>query len=357
MAHANAQLTVHGRCLLVRRVRGDGHPVAHVAKELGVSRQCAHRWVRRFDEFGLAGLQDRSSRPHRSPTRTPARVEARVLACRRRERRGQDWIAAELGVPARTVNRILRRHHLPRLAECDPLTGEVIRASKATAVRYERSAPDELVHVDVKKIGRIPPGGGWKAHGRSAGDTAAHKKAKIGFDYVHSAVDDHSRLAYSELLPDEKGDTCGAFIARAIVFFASHGITVREVMTDNHMSYKPSNGVRDALATVGARHVFIRAHCPWQNGKVERFNRTLQAEWAYRRVFTSNQARARGSTAGSITTTIDADTPQSEGSRRSAASRSHQRDGRVQLDVGRRGGPTGRCCRRLTPGADAVRAS
>ncbi len=213
-----------------------------------------------------------------------------MVACRRRERRGQDWIAAELGVPARTVNRILHRHRLPRLAECDPLTGEVIRASKATAVRYERAAPGDLVHVDVKKIGKIPAGGGWKAHGR--GPRPGSQRG-IGFDFVHSAVDDHSRLAYSELLPDEKGPTCAGFITRAIGFFAAHGITVREVITDNHMSYKLSRDVRNALLDAGARHVFIRAHCPWQNGKVERFNRTLQVEWAYRRVFVSNQARAR----------------------------------------------------------------
>lgn len=294
MAHANARLTFHGRCLLVRRVREDGRPVAHVAKELGVSRQCAHRWVRRFDELGVAGLQDRSSRPHHCPTRTPARLEAKVVACRRRERRGQDWIAAELGVPARTVSRILRRHGLPRLAECDPLTGQVIRASKTTAVRYERPAPGDLVHVDVKKIGRIPDGGGWRAHGRAGfTDSWSHKKARIGYDFVHSAVDDHSRLAYSELLPNERAGTTGAFMARAIVFFAAHGVAIREVMTDNHWSYAKSRSFKDALASAGIRHVFIRAHCPWQNGKVERFNRTLQTEWAYRRVFTSNHARAR----------------------------------------------------------------
>ncbi len=294
MAHANARLTFHGRCLLVRRVRCDGRPVAHVAKELGVSRQCAHRWVRRFDEYGVEGLRDRSSRPHRCPTQTPARVEAKVVACRRRERRGQDWIAAELGVPARTVHRILRRHDVPRLAECDPLTGEVIRASKTTAVRYERARPGDLVHVDVKKIGRIPDGGGWRARGRAlAGDTQAHKRAKTGYDFVHSAVDDHSRLAYSELLTDEKAATTGSFMVRALAFFAAHGIVVNEVMTDNHWSYAKSGSFAEALAGAGVRHVLIRAHCPWQNGKVERFNRTLQAEWAYRRVFTSNQARAR----------------------------------------------------------------
>ena len=249
--------------------------------------------MRRFDELGIEGLRNRSSRPHHCPARTPARVEARVVACRRRERRGQDWIAAQLGVPARTVNRILHRHGLPLLDECDPLTGQVIRASKATAVRYERPAPGDLVHVDVKKIGRIPPGGGWRARGRNTGTTAAQKKARTGFDYVHSAVDDHSRLAYSELLADEKAATTSAFMSRAIAFFAGHGITVREVMTDNHWSYANSLSFADTLAAAGARHLFIRPHCPWQNGKVERFNRTLQTEWAYRRVYLSNQARAR----------------------------------------------------------------
>jgi transposase InsO family protein len=249
--------------------------------------------VRRFDELGVDGLRDRSSRPRRCPARTPAGVEARVVRCRQRERRGQDWIAAELGVPARTVNRILRRHRLPLLAECDPLTGEVIRTGKSTAIRYERAAPGDLVHVDVKKIGRIPDGGGWRARGRNTGKTAAQKKARTGFDFVHSAVDDHSRLAYSELLADEKAATTSAFMSRAIAFFAGHGITVREVMTDNHWSYANSLSFADILAAAGARHLFIRPHCPWQNGKVERFNRTLQTEWAYRRIYVSNQARAR----------------------------------------------------------------
>jgi len=293
MSHANARLTFHGRLLLVERVRTLGRPVAHVAKELGVSRQCAHRWVDRFDAEGLAGLVDRSSRPHRSPTRTTRKVELRVLACRRRERRGQDWIAAELGVPARTVNRILRRHQVPLLRACDPLTGEVIRASKTTAIRYERERPGDLIHVDVKKIGKIPAGGGWKAHGRKMGSTGAQKRNRIGYDYIHSAVDDHSRLAYSELLADETGPTTGAFMVRALAFFENHNIRVREVMTDNHWSYSRSNDVDHALAAVRARHVFIRPHCPWQNGKVERFNRTLQTEWAYSRVFTTNAARSR----------------------------------------------------------------
>ncbi len=292
MSHRNARLTFHGRCTLVERVRGRGRPIAHVAKELGVSRQCGHRWVARFDAEGRDGLRDRSSRPRRSPTRTPAEVEGQVLELRRDQRRGQDWLAAEAGVPARTVCRILRRHQVPYLRECDPLTGEVIRTSKTTAVRYERSTPGELVHMDVKKVGKIPDGGGWKAHGRQLGSTGAKRRARIGFDYVHSLVDDHSRLAYSEILSDEQGRTCAAFLLRAAASFAAAGITrIERVMTDNHWSYTKSEDMREAMKFLGAKHKLIRAHCPRQNGKVERFNRTLQTEWAYRQIFYTNTER------------------------------------------------------------------
>lgn len=291
MSHRNARLTFHGRRLLVARVES-GMPVAHVAKAMGISRQCAHRWVARFAAEGEAGLHDRPSRPLKCPTRTAPEVEEAVLAMRRRERRGQDWLGPELGLPARTVSRVLRRHQVPYLRECDPLTGEVIRSSKTTAVRYERDRPGELVHMDVKKVGRIPDGGGWKAHGRQMGSTGAQKRARIGYDYVHSVVDDHSRLAYSEILPDEKGETCAAFLLRAAAYFATHGIvTIERVMTDNHFSYKNSTAMADAVAELRAKHKFIRPHCPWQNGKVERFNRTLQVEWAYRQVFLSNDDR------------------------------------------------------------------
>jgi transposase InsO family protein len=292
VSHRNARLNLYGRLLLVQRVCRDRRPVAHVAKELGVSRQCAHRWVARFRAEGEPGLLDRSSRPHRCPRRTPAALEERVLRARRAQRRGQDWLAVETGVPARTVARILRRHQVPYLRDCDPLTGEVIRASKTTAVRYERGRPGELVHMDVKKIGRIHDGGGWKAHGREHGQTGAQKRARIGFDYVHSLVDDHSRLAYSEILTDEKGATCAAFLLRAAQAFATFGITrIEQVMTDNHISYTRAHAVRNALTTLNARHLLIRPHCPWQNGKVERFNRTLQTEWAYSRIFLTNTAR------------------------------------------------------------------
>ena len=202
MSHRNARLTVHGRQLLVQRV-ASGRPVAHVAKELGVSRQCAHRWVARHAAEGEAGLADRSSRPHRMSARTNSEVEAKVVAARWEHRRGPDWLGLELGLPARTVSRILRRHQVPYLADCDPLTGQPIRASKQTTCRYERDRPGELVHMDVKKIGKIPDGGGWKALGRADGHR--DRKTKIGYHYVHSVVDDHSRLAYSEILPDEIG--------------------------------------------------------------------------------------------------------------------------------------------------------
>jgi transposase InsO family protein len=289
VAHANARLNLHGRRLLVSRVIEDGRPVAHVAKELGISRQCAHRWIARYRAAGDAGLHDRPSRPRTCPRRTPVEVEQRVLQLRREQRRGQDWIGVEAGVPARTVSAILRRHQVPYLRECDPLTGEVIRASKTTTLRYERATPGDLIHIDVKKIGRIPDGGGWRAHGRSE----EVRGRGIGYDYVHAAVDDHTRLAYAEILNDETGPTCASFVLRAALFFLSHGITVREVITDNARNYTVSYDFQAALNAIGARHLTIRPHCPWQNGKVERFNRTIAIEWAYRQVFTSNTERAQ----------------------------------------------------------------
>jgi len=293
MSHRNARLNHYGRLLLVDRVCRQGWAVSHAAKAMGISRQCAHRWVGRWRADGEAGLADRSSRPRSCPTRTAAVVEAKIVALRTSHRRGQDWIGPELGVPARTVSRVLRRHRLPYLAECDPLTGEPIRSSKQTACRYERDRPGELVHMDVKKIGKIPDGGGWKAHGRQMGSTGAKKRARIGYDYVHSLVDDHSRLAYSEILPNEKGPTCAAFLLRAAAHFADHGIPrIERVITDNHFSYRKAADMKNAITALGAVHKFIKPHCPWQNGKVERFNRTLQIEWAYRQVFLTNADRA-----------------------------------------------------------------
>jgi transposase InsO family protein len=293
MAHANARLTLHGRLLLVRRVVEEERPPAHVAKELGVSRKTVYGWVARYRAEGVEGvegLKDRSSRPHRSPHRTPVEAEERVLEARRALRAGRDRIAHVTRVPARTVSRILTRNGVPRLAECDPLTGQVIRASKTTSVRYERSRPGELVHLDVKKIGRIPEGGGWRALGRAVGSTARDRSGRVGFDYVHVAVDDHSRLSYAEVLADEKGPTCAAFLERAAAWFAAHGIArIERIMTDNAWAYRYS--LRDVAARLGARQIFIKPHCPWQNGKAERFIRTLQTEWAYRQPYASNADR------------------------------------------------------------------
>jgi hypothetical protein len=169
-------------------------------------------------------------------------VEQRVLDLRKDERRGQDWIGPELGLAPRTVSAILRRHQVAYLHECDPLTGEIIRSSKATAIRYEHDHPGSLTHMDVKKVGKIPDGGGWKAHGRQMGRTGAQKRARIGFDYVHSLVDDHSRLAYSEILPDEKGPTCAGFLLRAAAYFATFGITRIEQGDDRQPLVLPSLG-------------------------------------------------------------------------------------------------------------------
>ena len=293
MSHANARLTFHGRCLLVRRVRIERRPQAHVAKELGVSRKCVHGWVARFDAEGWEGLRDRSSRPRSTPSRTPAPAEDAVVAARGQLRCGPDGIAAATGVPARTVSRILHRRGVPPLAACDPLTGQLIRASRHSRQRYERQRPGELVHLDVKKLGRIPPGGGWRARGRANAQAEKMRRPRIGYDYVHAAVDDHSRLAYAEILSDEKGATAAAFLQRAAAYFAAHGIArVERVLTDNAYAYRHSTAFKHAVAELGATQKFIRPHCPWTNGKIERFNRTLATEWAYRQVFTSNTERA-----------------------------------------------------------------
>jgi transposase InsO family protein len=289
--HRNARLTVHGRLLIVQR-RQAGWKQAHIAAAMGVSRKCVKTWIDRFEREGAAGLEDRSSRPHHRPSRTSVAIEEQVVQLRREQRRGQDWIGPELGLAPRTVGRILRRHRLPYLHDCDPLTGQVIRASRSTGVRYEHDRPGALVHMDVKKLGRIPDGGGWRGRGGCLSNHQSRlDKTPIGYDYVHSLVDDHSRLAYSEVLPDEKGPTCAAFLTRALDQFAAHGIPrIERLMTDNAFAYRWS--LRQVCTDRGIKQIFIKPHCPWQNGKVERLNRTLLTEWAYRHSFTNNNERA-----------------------------------------------------------------
>jgi len=294
LGHNNPPLTMRGKLILSRRVVVDNRPVAHVAKELGISRQCAHRWVSRYRKFGEAGLAERSSRPHSTPTKTSPEQEAAVLQSRQRLKAGPLRIAAVTDVSARTVSRILTRNSVPPLAWCDPLTGELIRASRATAIRYERDKPGELVHIDVKKLGRIPDGGGWRAEGMNTVDHHRRSdRTRIGFDYVHAVIDDHTRLAYAEIHGDETGKTAAGVLLRAAAFFAGCGIPrIERVISDNALAYRRSNDFKNAVAALGAEQRFIKPHCPWTNGKIERLNRTLQNEWAYRQIFSSNQARA-----------------------------------------------------------------
>ncbi len=292
MSHRNAKLTAAGRRILVNRVLS-GRPVSHVAKEMGISRQCAHRWVGRYRRHGLAGLHDRSSKPHSSPDETAMQISEHVLRIRADERIGRDEIARRTGVSASTASRIIAHAGLPALHQLDPVTGARIRASRRTNHRYERDAPGDLIHIDVKKLGRIPDGGGWRIDGPDVinHNRGRKKSKKLGMDRVHVAVDDHSRLAFARVLPDETGPTCAQFLLDAAQFFATHGIRIREVMTDNALNYRLSRDFHAALAVLGAKHILTRPYSPWQNGKAERFNRTLQEGWAYRHPFASNQDR------------------------------------------------------------------
>lgn len=281
MSHRNARLTVFGRRLLVERV-SSGRPVAHVAAEMGISRAAAHKWLRRWRTEGEAGLADRSSRSLRTPHRTPADIEADVCRLRTDRKLGPARIGSILGLPASTVHRVLTRHRPNRLSWLDRPTGTFIR-------RYEREHPGELIHIDVKKLGRIPDGGGHRTLGRQAGRAT---RSQVGFDYDHSAVDDHTRIAYSEIHGDEKAATCAAFLRRAAAFFTAHGIDrIERVLTDNAWPYRKSFAWRDAPADLGATGKLTRIYRPQTNGKAERFNRTLLEEWAYQRPYTSNTER------------------------------------------------------------------
>ncbi|WP_405598898.1 IS481 family transposase [Streptomyces sp. NBC_01410] len=280
MPHRNAPLTETGRLRLARCVVDDGYTLRRAAERFQVSPTTAQRWADRFRLYGAAGMADRSSRPHTSPRRTPTRTERRIIKVRILRRWGPARIAHLLRLVPSTVHRVLTRFGLARLAHLDRATGQAIR-------RYERERPGELVHVDIKKLGNIPDGGGHKALGRQAG---RKKRSGAGYSYIHTAVDDHSRLAYSEILGDEKKETATAFWTRAHAFFTTCGIAVERVLTDNGSCYK-SRLWRETLAEAGITHKRTRPYRPQTNGKVERLNRTLLDEWAYARPYRSEQER------------------------------------------------------------------
>jgi transposase InsO family protein len=291
--HANAPFTPEGRRRLCERIDA-GRPIAHVAAEAGISRQCLSKWYRRWCQEGPSGLWDRSSQPLGSPRRTSAALTEQIRQLRVTGKFGPARIAYELArrgvqIAASTVHRVLVRLGLSRLRDLDRPTGLPARLRS-----YERAAPGELVHIDVKKLGVIRPGGGWWAHGRgSAQDKAAHGAQRVGYDYLHVCIDDHSRLAYAEVLPDETGTTCAAFITRAALFMAGYGITIERVMSDNAFAYRRSAAYADAVASLspGARRKFIKPHCPWTNGKAERLNQTANDEWARAAVYDSSAER------------------------------------------------------------------
>jgi transposase InsO family protein len=274
-------LNLHGRRLLIDRIQ-QGRPVAHVADELGISRQTAYKWWGRWRHEGDVGLRDRSSRPRSFPNQTPRSLERRVEVLRRKRKLGPARIAGILEMPASTVHRVLCRQGLNRLAWMDRPSGTVIRRQ----ITHDR--PGEQVQIDVKKLGRIPPGGGWRAHGRA--NVVSNSTTRVGYAFVHTAIDSHTRLAYSEVLPDEQGLTAAGFYQRAYAWFASLGITIEIVQTDNGPCYK-SFAFRDAVEATGAHHHRLPPRRPAWNGKVERFNRTLVEEWAYVRVYRSDPAR------------------------------------------------------------------
>jgi transposase InsO family protein len=286
MSHGNASLTPTGRLRLASCVVDDGWPLRRAAERFGVSVTTTQRWAGRYREQGQAGMGDRSSRPNRCPAQLPTRIEHRIMGLRVSRRWGPARIGYRLRLAPSTVSKVLTRYEAPRLAWTDPATGCRLRA-KPNPFRYEHAAPGDLVHVDIKKLGRIPDGGGHRFLGRAAG-VRVKKGAKPGTAYIHHAMDDHSRLVYSEILADERKETASAFWTRANNYFNGCGITVLRVLTDNGSPYR-SKLFAQTLGSI--THKRTRPYRPQTNGKVERFNRTLGEEWAYARLYLSEAER------------------------------------------------------------------
>ncbi|HEX6878063.1 MAG TPA: IS481 family transposase [Nocardioidaceae bacterium] len=302
MVHANALLTPRGRLALAVCVVEEGWSLRRAAERFQTSPQTAGRWAARYrardvSRPAIEAMADRPSRPKRSPGRTPARVERRICHLRRQRGWGPARIGHHLRMHPSTVGRVLRRRGMPPLAHLDLATRRELRRSVR---RYEHPYPGSLIHVDIKKLGRIPDGGGHRAHGRAVGRrnsrlTTTLRKSHhpvIGYGYVHSALDDHSRLVYSEVLADEQAETAAAFWARALDWFTVQGIRVERVLTDNGSCYR-SRQWAAICAARAVRHKRTRPYRPQTNGKIERFHRTLLVEWAYIRTYRSERTRLR----------------------------------------------------------------
>jgi len=277
--HKNARMTAHGRAHLVRRILDEGWSVASAAEAAGVSTRTAYKWLARYRAGGERMLQDRGSSPGRCPHRLSAAAVAAIEGLRWQRLTGPQ-IARQLGLPRSTVGAILRRLGLGRLTALDP---------KPPVVRYERAAPGELIHIDTKKLGRID-GIGHRITGNRRG-----QRKGIGWDLVHVCVDDASRLAYTEVMPDEKKESACAFLTRALAFFAAHGVSVERVMTDNGSAYR-SHDFRDLCIAGRLKHIRTRPYTPRTNGKAERFIQTSLREWAYARAYRSSDERTQAMT-------------------------------------------------------------
>jgi transposase InsO family protein len=295
VSHANAALTPRARLKLARLIVDQEWPVARAAERYDVSWPTAKRWADRYRRLGPDGMADRSSRPHRSPSRTPPPLVRKVVHLRWKHRLGPVQIAARTGLAPSTVHQVLVRCRLSRLSAIDRVTGEPVR-------RYEHPYPGSLVHIDVKKLGNVPDGGGWRFTGRAQGlqnrQATAHRTGQrsqlrdphIGTAFIHTVLDDHSRVAYSEIHADETRETAVSVLRRAAAWFAARGVRIERVLSDNGSCYR-SKLWAAACAELGITPKRTRPYRPQTNGKIERFHRTLASEWAYRKFYASEQAR------------------------------------------------------------------
>jgi transposase InsO family protein len=295
VSHANAALTPRHRLRLSRLIVDDGWPTSRAAEFFNVSWRTADRWARRYRAQGPVAMNDRSSARHTQHAKTPQPMVRKIVHLRWKQRLGPVQIGGRLGVPASTVHAVLRRCRLNRLSHIDRVTGEPAR-------RYERSRPGELIHVDVTKFGNVPDGGGWRfvgiEQGRAnrqatrhrTGQRNKHYQPRLGNCFVHTVIDDHSRVAYAEIHDDEKAVTAVAVLQRASAWFAERGVTVERVLSDNGSAYV-SHLWRDSCADLGIEHKRTRPRRPQTNGKIERLHRTLADGWAYKKLYTSEDTR------------------------------------------------------------------